>query len=343
VTLWAGIGTLASLPAMSEVARLLLFVAIAGSAVTFLGSLAIWYGDEDRRIRRALRHVLKSEPEGVVVARGRGRGAGFSFSTNLMAVAWDRGGWCLLYRLEELMGAELLIDGQVMGRVFRGEGRRAIDHVSPQAETVTLRLVFDDPRHPDFALDLWVPGDELRRESRSPAELVQEANRWLARCEAIVRRPLPPRAAPAAPAPAPAPAPAAPRPAAAPRPTEPYLDDFDDEDDGDFEAPPPPLPDTPPPLPRRSSFDDVPRAGAARPISRPTTLAPTPAPATAPPRSPRPGPPPAAPELDMFGDPPWDDDDAVPLPSPETAFKPVSKARRETASDQDELPFDLDD
>jgi hypothetical protein len=35
---------------MSELARLLLFVAIAGSAVTFLGSLAIWYGDEDRRI-----------------------------------------------------------------------------------------------------------------------------------------------------------------------------------------------------------------------------------------------------------------------------------------------------
>lgn len=325
---------------MSEVARLLLFVAIAGSAVTFLGSLAIWYGDEDRRIRRALRNVLQSEPEGVVVARGRGRGAGFSFSTNLMAVAWDRGGWCLLYRLEELMGAELLIDGQVMGRVFRGEGRRAIDHVSPQAETVTLRLVFDDPRHPDFALDLWVPGDELRRESRSPAELVQEANRWLARCEAIVRRPLPPRPAPAAPAPTVS-TPAAPRPAAAPPPplSEPYLDDFDDADDDDFEAPPPPLPDTPPPLPRRSSFDDVPRAGAARPISRPTT----PAAASTPAPRPAPAAPPAAPELDMFGDPPWDDEDAMPLPSPETTFKPISKARRENAGDQDELPFDLDD
>jgi hypothetical protein len=324
---------------MSEVARLLLFVAIAGSAVTFLGSLAIWYGDEDRRIRRALRNVLKGEPEGVVVARGRGRGAGFSFATNLMAVAWDRGGWCLLYRLEELMGAELLIDGQVMGRVFRGEGRRAIDHLSPQAETVTLRLIFDDPRHPDFALDLWVPGDELRRESRSPAELVQEANRWLARCEAIVRRPLPPRPAPAAPAPAATPAAPPPRPTAgAPPPSEPHPDDFDEEDD-DFEAPPPPLPDTPPPLARRSSFDDVPRVGAARPVSRPTA----PGPAPAPPPKPAPAPSPVAPELDMFGDPPWDDEDALPLPSPETTFKPVSKARRESAGDQDELPFDLDD
>jgi len=311
---------------MSELARLLLFVAIAGSAVTFLGSLAIWYGDEDRRLRRALRNVLKSEPEGVVVARGRGRGAGFSFSTNLLAVAWDRGAWCLVYRLDELMGAELLVDGQVMGRVFRGEGRRAIDHVAPQAQTVTLRLVFDDPRHPDFTLDLWAPGDEQRRESRSPSELVQEANRWLARCEAIVRRPLPPR--PERPAPAP---PVAARPVVPPPPPPP--DAFDDEEDEDDFRAPPPLPDTPPPLARRSSFDSTPRVAPARPISRPVSPA-----ATPPPR-------PAA-EPDMFGDaPPWDDemDDDAPLPPPEPAYKPVSKAKREPAADQDELPFDLDD
>lgn len=317
---------------MSELARLLLFVAIAGTAVTFLGSLAIWYGDEDRRIRRALRNVLKSEPEGVVVARGRGRGAGFSFATNLLAVAWDRGAWCLIYRLDEMMGAELLIDGQVMGRVFRGEGRRAIDHVAPQAERVTLRLIFDDPRHPDFTLDLWAPGDEQRRETASPSELVQEANRWLARCEAIVRRPLPPR---------PERAPATPPTVAARPPPTVIEDDFEDDtfedeafDDGadDF-RPPPPLPDTPPPLPRRSSFNDVPRAAPARPISRPTT--------------PPPPPPRARPvEPDMFDDPPWDDEEddlPLPPPEPEPTYKPVSKARRETAADQDELPFDLDD
>lgn len=286
---------------MSELARLLLFVAIAGTAVTFMGSLAIWYGDEDRRIRRALRHVLKSEPEGVVVARGRGRGAGFSFSTNLLAVAWDRGAWCLVYRLDELMGAELLVDNQVMGRVFRGEGRRAIDHVAPQAETVTLRLIFDDPRHPDFALELWAPGDEQRRESRSPAELVQEANRWLARCEAIVRRPLPPR-----PERQQTPAPAI-------TPVAPPSDVFDDDEDEDVMAPPQPRP-APSPTPRHSSFDQVARPAPARPAAEP----------------------------DMFDDPPWDDEPAPP-PPPEPTYKPVSKARRDTASDQDELPFDLDD
>jgi hypothetical protein len=182
---------------MSELWRLLLLVTLSASAVTFVGSAAIWFMDEERRIRRALRHVLKGAPETVIVAKGRGRGAGFNFTTNQAAVAWDSGAWCLLYRIDELMGAELSVDGQVIGRVFRGEPRRAIDQIVQQAGQVTLKLIFDDPRHPDFELDLWLEGDQQRRESRSPADAIQEANRWLLRADAIVRRPLAPKAKPA--------------------------------------------------------------------------------------------------------------------------------------------------
>ncbi len=178
---------------MSELWRLLLLVTLSASAVTFVGSAAIWFMDEERRIRRALRHVLKGPPETVIVAKGRGRGAGFNFSTNQAAVAWDSGAWCLIYRIDELMGAELSVDGQVIGRVFRGEQRRAIDQVVQQAAQVALKLIFDDPRHPDFELDLWLEGDQQRRESRSPADAIQEANRWLLRADAIVRRPLAPK------------------------------------------------------------------------------------------------------------------------------------------------------
>jgi len=179
---------------MSELWRLLLLVTLSASAVTFVGSAAIWFMDEERRIRRALRHVLKGAPETVIVAKGRGRGAGFNFTTNQAAVAWDSGAWCLIYRIDELMGAELSVDGQVIGRVFRGEPRRAIDQIVQQAAQVTLKLIFDDPRHPDFELDLWLEGDQQRRESRSPADAIQEANRWLLRADAIVRRPLAPKA-----------------------------------------------------------------------------------------------------------------------------------------------------
>lgn len=179
---------------MSELWRLLLLVTLSASAVTFVGSAAIWFMDEERRIRRALRHVLKGAPETVIVAKGRGRGAGFNFTTNQAAVAWDSGAWCLIYRIDELMGAELSVDGQVIGRVFRGEQRRAIDQIVQQAAQVTLKLIFDDARHPDFELELWQEGDQQRRESRSPADAIQEANRWLLRADAIVRRPLAPKA-----------------------------------------------------------------------------------------------------------------------------------------------------
>ncbi|WP_421932125.1 hypothetical protein [Phenylobacterium sp.] len=228
---------------MNDVVRLLLLLALAGTAVTFAGSAAIWFFDEERRIGRALKRVLKGEPEAMLVAKGRGRGVGFSFATGLAAVAWDSGAWCLIYRIDELVGAELIIDGQVVARVHREEPRRALDQRVSHAARVTLRLIFDDPRNPDFELDLWVSGDEARRVAASPGAAVLEANRWLARSEAILRRPraLQPTAAAAAavtaPLAPPAPAPQAelplpppqPRAGAEPPPWELDEDELDDE------------------------------------------------------------------------------------------------------------------
>ena len=173
---------------MKDLGPLLLMILLAGAALAILGSFAVMFADEDRRIRRALHKVLKGPPEASVTAPGRGRGAGFSFATGLAAVAWDGGSWCLVYRLEELVGAELIIDGQVMARAYRDEVRRPLDRVSAQASRVTLRMIFDDPRHADFDIDLWVAGDDLRRPNASPATAVQEANSWLARTDAILRR-----------------------------------------------------------------------------------------------------------------------------------------------------------
>lgn len=220
---------------MTDMARLLLMLGLAGTAVTFLGSASLWFFNEHRRIRRALRRVLKADPEAIIVAQGRGRGAGFSFASGLAAVAWDRGAWCLIYRLDEVLGAELIVDGQVVARVYRGEPRRALDQTVSSADQVTLRLLLADPRYPDFELDLWLAGDENRRDDWSPRAAIQEANRWLARIDAVVRRPLPPRAAPPAAVAAPAPAPVTPAPlrkpspppqAAAPLPL------FDEDEDG---------------------------------------------------------------------------------------------------------------
>ena len=273
---------------MNELWRLMLLVTISASAVTFIGSAAIWFMDEDRRIRRALRHVLRGAPETVIVARGRGRGAGFNFSTNQAAVAWDSGAWCLVYRIDELMGAELAVDGQIIGRVFRGEQRRAIDQIVQQAGQVTLKLIFDDPRHPDFELDLWLDGDQQRRETRSPADAIQEANRWLLRADAIVRRPLAPKAQL--------------QPAVSSRPPA----------DPEIARP------TPAPKPYQPAREAVAVTATA----------------------------PLFDEIDTTADPmeaPWDDDLDEPPLLMDKPYKPVSKAARPPRSDQNELPFDLDD
>jgi hypothetical protein len=173
---------------VSETARLMLLLAIAGSGVTFLGSAALWLMDPQRRLQRALRRVLKAWPEAIALSPATGRGAGFSFDSGLAAVCWDSGAWCLVYRIDELAGAELRVDGQVVGRVMRDEARRTLDRITGAMEHVTLRLVFDDPRHPDFDVDLWTAGDQMRRVAASPADAMIEANRWLARTEAILRR-----------------------------------------------------------------------------------------------------------------------------------------------------------
>lgn len=207
---------------MDEVGRLIVLMAIAGGAFTVLGGVFVWFLDEGRRIRRSLKKVLGADPHALLVARGRGKGIGFDFGSNSVAVTWDAGAWCLLYRVDELMGAELVVDGQVVARTHRGEARRALDQMAGAQDHARLRFVFDDPAYPDFMVDLWNAGGEDKRKTWTAAEAVQEGNRWIARMESLLRRPVPRRGAALSPA-----QPAVAAPAPSPEP-----DAEADEDDG---------------------------------------------------------------------------------------------------------------
>jgi hypothetical protein len=216
---------------MADLPRLLILLALTGVAVTLLCALVIWFRDEIRRTRRGLKVMLKGDLHGVLVAKGRGRGVGFNFTENVVACSWDQGAWGLVYHLDELIGAEAIADGQVVARVHRGETRRALDSLGGAEDRVALRLVFNDLTHPEFVLDLWLPTDETRRDGFGPEEALEECNRWLARIEALFRRPVSRRTAPVvATPPAPAPAMVAPL---APLPT--FLTDADDEDQDEDE------------------------------------------------------------------------------------------------------------
>ncbi len=217
---------------MDEVTRLLALLGVAGIAVTVLAGIARWRMNETRRLRRGLQVVLQGDTHGYLVALGRGRAVGFNFTRNQVAVVWDDGAWGLVYALDELMGAEVIVDSLVVGRAHRGETRRALDAFDA-VDRVALRLVFDDPGSPDFVLDLWLPEDEGRRDELPPAEAIAEANRWLARIEALLRRPVTTRR-PAAP-----PAPAVTPPPAADLPPSPFqLHAEGEEDEGEDDAAP---------------------------------------------------------------------------------------------------------
>lgn len=184
---------------MDEVARLMTLLALAGGALTLLGGACVWFLDEGRRIQRTLTQGLGAIPQPMLVARGRGVGIGFDLTKNLVVVTWDKGGWRLTYRLDELMGVELIVDRQMAARAFRGEPRRALDQLADPEARVRLRFVFDDPAHPDFEMDLWLPQDQGRHGRLDADEALQEANRWMARMESLLRRPITkPTTAPAA-------------------------------------------------------------------------------------------------------------------------------------------------
>lgn len=214
---------------MDEVARLLTLLALLGGALTLVGGAFAFFLDETRRIRRTLIAALGEEPQPLLIARGRGRGVGFNLTAGLVAVTWDTGGWRLTYGVDELIGVELIVDRQVAARVFRGEARRPLDQLAEPQERVRLRFIFDDTAHPDFELDVWLPEDDDRPGRMDAEDALHEANRWMARMESLLRRPVAARPAPAAPA-----APIAARPTAQPVSSAGplFADEAFDDDDG---------------------------------------------------------------------------------------------------------------
>lgn len=159
---------------MTEFLRILLLLALVGAALTALATWLAWWNEEVRRITRVITKTLGGTADAQIIARGQNAAAAFRLDTDQVLVLWNGGAKALLYPSVALLGAELIVDNGVVARVHRGEPRRAMDFVKPAAEQVVLRLLFDNPRDPDFELTLG-PG------------AVQEARSWMARAEAITR------------------------------------------------------------------------------------------------------------------------------------------------------------
>lgn len=172
---------------MGSLFRDILLFLIAASALTAAASGVAWWLEEGRRLRRALLRALGTSSAAVVVSHGCG--AAFDLEGGRAAVATQGGRRVGVHDLADLVGAEMTVDRKVTARAWRGEGRRALDELNDEAREVELRLVFDDARDPDVAILLWREDDRAGPKGGSSGAAVAEARRWLARTEAILRRP----------------------------------------------------------------------------------------------------------------------------------------------------------
>ncbi len=165
---------------------ILIFVLMVVALMTGV-SAWMWWMNAGRRTLRALTRVLGAPPEVFAIAAPRSQGIGMQIGAQRLAVVRGVGDRGLVYDLHEMIGVELIFDGQVAARMFKRETRKPLDQVSPQVERVALRLVFDDVRDPEFEIELLNPGDFSLRDAPDPHARIDEGRRWFARLEAVLR------------------------------------------------------------------------------------------------------------------------------------------------------------
>lgn len=170
---------------MAEALRVVLLAAL-GLAVLFAAAAVFaWWMEPERRLRRVLKKTLLGPAEAEALSPAEGRAAGLDYDAGQIAVLWRRGAVGLVYDLEEVLGGEVIVDGHVVARVRRGESRKSLDLMVPDAEQVVLRLLFDDPRQPEFELALW--DATLPVQTSSPQEALRLGRRWLSHIEALLK------------------------------------------------------------------------------------------------------------------------------------------------------------
>ncbi|MFJ6024780.1 hypothetical protein ACIQC9_09335 [Brevundimonas sp. NPDC092305] len=170
---------------MADALRVILLLALAAALLTTATLLLTWWMEPLRRMKRAMAKSLGAPAEAEAWSPAEGRAAGLDFDGGQVAVLWNRGATGLVYAFDEIEGGEVIVDGHVVARVRRGEQRKALDVMAPDAEQVILRLMFADPRHPEFELALWDAAERVQ--TTSAAEALRLGRRWLSHLDALLK------------------------------------------------------------------------------------------------------------------------------------------------------------
>jgi hypothetical protein len=164
---------------MAHLGAVLAIVGVVGVLMAAVAALAGAWNEKRRRIRRSLRKVLQGDLQTHLVDLAHGRAIGFSHRRGAVAVTWDSGAWCLLYRIGELRGLELIVDDWVTGWAFAGEPHSAADPEAGAEARVLLGFLFEDAGHPEFQLELWSADAAQGSTAASADAAIALGNRWL--------------------------------------------------------------------------------------------------------------------------------------------------------------------
>lgn len=169
---------------MGDVLRVVLLVALAVAALATAGFATAWWMEPGRRLRRALTKSLGVPADAEALSPAEGRAAALDFDGGQLVILWRCGAHGLVFDIDEVEGGEIIVDGHLVARVRRGAPRKQLDVNVPDAERVTLRLMFEDRDRPDFELSLW--NAALAAQTGSPPEAMRLGRRWLSHLDALL-------------------------------------------------------------------------------------------------------------------------------------------------------------
>lgn len=173
---------------MEQAGRIILWFVFAALGLTLISSGLIWWFESSRRLTRALTAALGKAPDATLMDIGGHKAAGIDFAAGDISVLWETGARGLIYGLDEIEGAELIVDGRVVGRAQRGEPRRVLDETFAQAERVSIRLIFNDVQDPEFEIQLCGEGLSRATSAHSALDFVRLARKWLSHIDAVLKR-----------------------------------------------------------------------------------------------------------------------------------------------------------
>lgn len=171
---------------MHQPGLLILWFTLGALAVTGLGGAVRWLSTPERVARRGLRSGLGGRPD-LVLTAADGASAALRMETGRIAVRRSRRHAAEAFDQDDLVGAELVADGQVVARCWRGEPRRALDRTPETPTRLDLRLAFAQAVAAEVVLTAW--NVDADRPETERAAAIEAARRWFAQMDAMVRAP----------------------------------------------------------------------------------------------------------------------------------------------------------